>query len=147
MARIALHFPKLYKAALYTLIAGSFGSGAGWFILHRWFQVEGDFGPEKHPLEPWLLRLHGGLAFAMMIAFGFLLASHVHVAWRSRRNRIFGIAMVSVIAAQILTGYGLYYAGETLRVTVGWCHLASGLALPFLLGLHVGMGHRSRRNP
>ena len=45
---------------------GTFGllflSGAGWWILHRFFPVHGEFGPRPHPWQPGLMMIHGGAA-------------------------------------------------------------------------------------
>ncbi len=143
MSRVALHFPRRAKLMLYGNIALSFASGIAWFALHRWGQVEGEFGPEKSPLEPWLLRVHGASAFLAMMGFGYLLASHVHVGWRSRRNRRLGALLVGAVSLLILSGYLLYYsAGEDFRSAVSWIHLGLGLSLPGVLGLHVWKGHR-----
>ena len=145
MNRIALHFPRWAKAVLYGNILLSLATGSLWFVLHRWFQIEGDFGPEKQPLEPWLMKAHGASAFLILIGFGYLLASHIHIGWRSKRNRALGIALLSTLVLLVLTGYLLYYAsGEGLRESVSWAHLALGLSLPVTLGLHVWWGHRRR---
>lgn len=143
MSRVALRFPRKAKAFLYGNVLLSFCTGITWFILHRWGQVEGEFGPEKSPLEPWLIRVHGASAFIVMMGFGYLLASHVHVGWRSRRNRFMGISLTGTVTMLIVSGYLLYYsAGEDFRNAVSWVHLALGLSLPLTLGAHVWQGHR-----
>lgn len=145
MSRVALHFPRKAKIILYGNVLLSLTSGTLWFALHRWGQVEGDFGPEIHPLEPWLIKIHGAAAFCALIGLGYLLATHVHVAWRTRLNRLFGISLLSVIIALGLSGYLLYYGqGEALHETTCWVHLILGLLLPVTLLLHVWKGHRDR---
>ena len=145
MSRVALHFPRWAKRVLYGNVALSFVTGSLWFALHRWGQVEGEFGPEKHPLEPWLIKAHGASAFLVLIGFGYLLASHVHIGWRSGKNRRAGLAVVGTILGLIFTGYLLYYAGsEGFRESVSWVHLAIGLSLPGTLGFHIWLGHRAR---
>ncbi len=147
MNRIALHFPRWAKAILYGNILLSLLTGSTWFALHRWGQIEGEFGPEKHPLEPWLIKIHGASAFLILIGFGYLLASHVHVGWRSRRNRVLGVTLLSTICLLIFTGYLLYYASaDGFREGVSWTHLLTGLSLPVTLGLHVWWGHRRRKH-
>ena len=143
MSRIALRFPRKAKAVLYANVLLSFCTGTAWFALHRWGQVEGDFGPEKSPWEPWLIKVHGASAFIVMMGFGYLLASHIHVGWRSKRNRFMGVSLNGTVALLILSGYLLYYsAGEDFRQAVSWAHLALGLSLPVTLGVHVWQGHR-----
>lgn len=147
MKRVALHFPRWAKTVLYGNLALSFATGTGWFGIHRWFQTEGEFGPEKHPIEPWLIKIHGASAFLVLIGFGYLLASHVHVGWRTHRNRVLGVSTLTNVAVMILTGYLLYYAGsETFRQQVSWMHLILGLCLPAVLALHVLLGKRAARH-
>ncbi|MCB1210128.1 MAG: hypothetical protein KDK97_12405, partial [Verrucomicrobiales bacterium] len=94
MSRVALHFPGWAKAVLYSNVLMSLATGSAWFALHRWVEIEGEFGPEKSPLEPWLMRVHGASAFLILIGFGYLLASHIHVGWRAKRNRFSGLGLV-----------------------------------------------------
>lgn len=145
MNRIALHFPRWAKTVLYSNVLLSFSTGTAWYGLHRWYEVEGEFGPEKSPLEPWLMRVHGASAFLIILGFGYLLASHVHVGWRSRRNRALGVAVVAWVLLLIGSGYLLYYAsGDKFRSSVGLGHLILGLSLPVTLGAHVWRGHQKR---
>ena len=91
------------------------------------------------------MKIHGAAAMAILIVIGMLLTGHVRFAWRARRNRGNGSLFLSVFAVLTITGYGLYYAGgESLRAWTSWIHLAVGLALPFLLMLHVWLGKRTR---
>lgn len=136
--RVALHFPLWAKLVLHGTLALSFLTGSCWFILHQWFQIEGEFGPEKHPLEPWLIQAHGASAFITLIGFGYLLSTHIHVAWRTKRNRVLGILLVANLVLLILSGWLLYYVGvETLRECISMAHLALGLALPITLFSHI----------
>lgn len=146
MKRIALHFPKTWKAALYGCLLLSWLTGAGWYSLHRWVRIEGEFGEEHSPWEQTLLKVHGAAAMIMMIYFGYLLASHVPTGWRSRRNRTAGIALLGALGFMIVTAYGLYYAGgESFREYLSLAHLIVGLSLPLLIGWHVWVGHSTSR--
>ena len=143
MRRIALHFPSRWRLGLGALLAWSWLTGVSFFALHRWFQVEGDFGPEKHPLEPWLIKAHGAGAFLSLMVFGYLLASHIPTGWRSKRSRKGGIVLVAALSLMVLTGYGLYYLGdEDWRATTAWMHLGIGSLFPCLLALHIISGWR-----
>lgn len=145
MSRVALHFPRRARILLYGNVLLSFASGTLWFSLHRWGQSEGEFGPEPTSLEPWLIKIHGASAFLALIGLGYLLATHVHVAWRTRLNRFFGLTLLIVIIALGLSGYVLYYGqGEALHEITRWVHLMLGLLLPLTLALHVWRGHRDR---
>ena len=146
MKRVGLHFPRLLKAALWLLLLGSWGTGTAWFILHRWFLVKGEFGDEHSAWEPVLIRIHAACAMLIMIYFGYLLATHITVGWRARRNRFFGLLLVAIIGFQIVTAYGLYYVGgEDFRPLISWAHLCAGFSLPFLLAIHIMLGHRTAK--
>src|SRR4051812_37241358 len=137
MKRIGLHFPKASKLGLWLLILLSWGTGSGWFYMNRWVRVESEFGEEHSPWETVLRDIHGGSAMLVMIYFGYLLGTHVTVGLRAKRNRFFGILLLSVISFQIVTAYGLYYiGGEDFRAMVSWAHLCVGFSLPFLLAIH-----------
>ena len=56
---------------------------------------------------------------------------------RGAVDRLMGLLMV--------TAFGLYYAGsDVLRAWTGYVHIAAGLALPMLFGMHLLLGRRSR---
>jgi hypothetical protein len=144
--RTGLKFSPVAKVVLYGNLMLSLLSGSTWFILHTWMITEGEFGPEHSPWEPWLMKVHGASAFLAMMGFGWVLGRHVNVTWRTRRARVTGISVVSAVAILILSGYGLYYIGDLeLRERVGLLHLAFGIGLPMILGIHVWKAHRTLR--
>ncbi|MBM3394418.1 MAG: DUF4405 domain-containing protein [Betaproteobacteria bacterium] len=131
-------------------IYGSFGvlfvTGGLWLIFHYFIQIEGEFGPQAHPLEPWWLRLHGAAVMLFMFVLGTLLLTHTDKAWKMRRNLTTGIAFVIVNAVLIVSGYMLYYfGGETARPIISLVHWVIGLAAPVLVALHVWRGRVSRQ--
>jgi len=108
--------------------------------------IEGDFGPEKHPLQFPTLQLHGASAFLMMMSFGAMLAAHLPASWKTKRSRNIGITLASVVGLQMIGGYCLYYlSGEDIRQWISWFHLSLGVSLPLILSSHVVVGRRSRR--
>lgn len=143
---IKAKFPKLYRRGLYALVAVSWFSGSTFFALSRWFLVDGEFGPEKHPWQFPVLMTHGAAAFLMMFAFGFILASHVPATWKLKKLRWLGILLVSVVSFQIISAYLLYYlANESVRDVVANLHAAVGFSLPVVLTIHVIHAIRLRR--
>ncbi|NQZ59032.1 MAG: hypothetical protein HRT88_16390 [Lentisphaeraceae bacterium] len=146
MAKVGLRIPRTYKIAYFTLLLTSWVSGISFFILNTWIMVEGDFGPEKHPWQFTFLKVHGGAAFLMMISYGFILASHVPAAWKTRRMRLLGLTITISLSFLVFTAYLLYYiAGEKFRIWVSYSHSAIGFSLPFLIISHLIAVHRSRR--
>lgn len=130
----------MYGLCLLLLI-----TGAAWLVLHTWLRVEGPFGPEHHPLEVWLMRLHGLLALPALLGLGVLLPMHVWPAWRPRRRRTSGLVLLAACAVLALGGWALYYvADEMARPWVSVSHWVLGLALPALVLAHIIGARRER---
>jgi hypothetical protein len=121
-------------------------SGAAWLALHYFAQVEGPFGPQSNPLEPWMLRCHGAAMLVMLVGAGSLLVVHVWHGWKHRRQRWIGLALLGVLTLLTITGYLLYYPpGDDAHATVSAIHWVIGLgALPLFLW-HYLKGRRARR--
>ena len=118
-------------------------SGIVWLVLHYFFIQAGEFGDVTHPLEPWMLKLHGAAAMLGLVVYGSLLPVHVRRAWSIRRNLFLGIAVLVVMLLLTLTGYLLYYAaGEDTRPVISAVHWIVGLGVPLLLAWHVLSGRR-----
>ncbi len=145
MSRHAFRLSTLQRLALAASLGLSLLTGLAWWLLHRFGQIEGDFGLEPHPAQAWLLRLHGAGAFATLIVLGTLLPIHVKTAWRARKNRRTGAIVLSLVAMQVITGYALYYADNPLRGVASLVHLVLGLALPAVLVAHIVVGRRRAR--
>lgn len=145
MAFITVKIPLNFRKFLFSLLTTSYVTGITFFVLKTWFVVEGEFGPEKHPLQFPMLMIHGASAFLLMMCYGALLAGHVPSAWKLKRSRYLGISLISVFTFQIITAYLLYYlANEEIRNIVGYCHLFTGISIPFILTTHIIAGVKSR---
>lgn len=144
---LGLRMSLFIRVGLFAVLSTSWCTGITFFVLNRWFVVEGDFGPEKHPWQFNVLKIHGAAAFLMMIVFGCLLAAHVPAGWRTKRLRVQGITLVSAQGFLIVSAYLLYYiGGEEFRTLVGYAHASVGFVFPFLLIWHL-MSGRFRRRP
>ena len=116
-------------------------TGVIWLVLHYFFTGKGEFGPTIHPLENWMLRLHGAGAMAGLIVYGSLLPVHIRRAWAVRRNVVLGVGLVALMLLLTVTGYLLYYAGgEETRPVISVLHWVIGLAVPALLVWHIVSG-------
>lgn len=103
--------------------------------------IEGDFGPQMHPLQFPMLMVHGFCAFLMIFGAGGMLFAHVPHGWKSGRQRILGSVITAVVLLQVFSGYLLYYLdGDFARLISGYIHLAIGLFVPFVLLAHVRTG-------
>ena len=146
MRRNPFQLSRRHKFALHAATGAVFASGAAWAGLHWFARVEGEFGPQFHPAEPWLLKAHGAAAMAVLIVLGTLLPIHVQRGWQAGHNRFSGAGLLAVFGVLILSGYGLYYIGEeNVRACASLAHTWIGLALPAILAWHIIRGHRLRR--
>jgi hypothetical protein len=145
--RPTIHFSRGWKILLYGVLLLSFATGVTWFALDRWGGTVDEFGGvQKHPLQPVLLKIHGASAMIVLFGLGYILATHVHAAWRTRRQRGSGLPLLANFALLAVTSWCLYYLGdETWRARIAWVHLGAGLALPLVITTHVVLGHRARR--
>lgn len=139
-------YPRLYRRIVYVLFSVSWLTGALFFILNRWVTVDGDFGPEKHPLQFPILMTHGASAFLMIFIFGVVVASHITVNWHMKAVRRLSLFLVITMSFQIVSAYLLYYlASATWREIIANMHAIIGLLLPLLLCVHVIQAWRVRR--
>ena len=147
MSRNSLKLERGQRRWLHATLAVLFVSGVVWWVLHRWGEVETEFGPTPHPLNPWLMRVHGGAAMVALVVLGTLLSGHVRRAWQAGRNRLSGLGMLVWCGGLSVSGYALYYAGaETARTWASIIHLVGGLAFPLVLIVHIWSGRRARLN-
>lgn len=147
MAFISSRIPLSYRTLVFIVLAVSWLSGIGFYILNTWVTVEGDFGPEKHPLQFPALMIHAGAAFILMLTIGGILMNHIPASWRTKRLRKIGVTLVFSFIIQVLTAYLLYYlSNENIRFTVSYIHLFSGFLFPFILVFHIILGIKSRRS-
>lgn len=123
---------------MYSSFAVVLLSGLAWLILDRWVRVSGEFGPEHHPAEHISLILHGIGAYAFLVIVGAMIPVHIPLGWNLRRNRVSGVALLSIFALLGITALGLYYIGEdALRSSTSLIHWVVGLiAIPGLI-IHV----------
>lgn len=138
MKLISLRIPVIYRRFLYVFLALSLCSGVLFFIFNQWVEIEGEFGPQKHPLQAIFIRVHGAAAFFMLMSFGALLAAHIPYGWKSTRSRKSGIFIATLALLQILLGYLLYYlANESIRQYTSYVHILFGLLMPLALYVHL----------
>lgn len=130
-----------FRYALYAAFAVLLLTGVGWLVANWQKDVSDD--------EIWqqsiayLLMIHGGTAMATLLLLGALFPVHLLRAWRARKNRISGSAMVTFNAVLIITAFGLYYLGsEALRPWMSWIHIGTGFSLGVLLPIHIYLGRR-----
>lgn len=118
-------------------------SGGVWLLLHYFGRVEGDFGFQTNPWEPWMLRLHGAALIPMLLGVGTLFVAHIPKGWRVKRQRVAGISLTVFLGLLVISGYLLYYVGsKDARAWISIIHWVVGLALPL-----VFLWHYLKRRP
>jgi hypothetical protein len=138
-----LRLDPRFRFALYAAFATLFITGIVWLVADA--LRDAPTGEIWQEIAAYMLMFHGGAAMVTLILLGALVPLHVQRAWRSRRNRVTGPAMVTVNAVLIATAFGLYYFGlEALRPWMSSVHTVVGIALPVLFVVHVLLGRRSR---
>lgn len=121
-------------------------TGVAWLLLHYFGTVEGQFGPQTNPLEPWMMKLHGLVLIPALLGIGATFVVHIPKGWTHRRQRVVAIVLCSVLAVLVASGYLLYYAGgESLRAWASLVHWSIGLALPAVFAWHWLRGVSLRR--
>ena len=114
-------------------------SGVWWSFLHDLI------ASKASDLMHNLLVIHGAFAFVSMMLVGALMPQHIRMAWHAKRNRMSGGVMTAIVLIIIVSGFGLYYAGEDYRDLVKWVHLGLGLLSIAALLLHIWFGRRSAK--
>lgn len=133
MKRSKLWLSPLIEFLVYLIFGVLLVTGMVWM----WAQSSLDEGSLVSSL---MLKLHGAAAMVALILLGALI-SHIRKGWKARKNRSSGLMLVFVILFLVITGYGLYYAGdEQLRSLISQWHAWIGLGLFLLLPLHALIG-------
>ncbi|MBW8785906.1 MAG: hypothetical protein JF593_14950 [Novosphingobium sp.] len=136
--------PRWHVRLLVTSGLALWLSGGGWLLLHYFGQRQGEFGLERSPLEPWLMRLHGFALLALLLGLGGLFVAHIPRGWGNQGQRLPGLALSAMLALLVVSGYLLYYIGaDDVRSATSIVHWAVGLALPLIFVWHAVKGLRS----
>lgn len=126
-----------HKLLVAVVGVGLWASGGLWLIYHHFMRTVGEWGPEPNVLEPWWLKIHGLFAFLALWTLGLLWGVHIVKAWGTGRRRWSGPILLAWVAAQVITGYLLLYAGDDGPWgLVSPTHWIAGLALPVAYGVH-----------
>jgi len=138
MKHSQLRLSRFAELFVYLVFGLLLVTGVGWMFA----QATPD---EADRFPSLMLKVHGGVAMVALVLLGALI-NHMRKGWRARKNRASGLTLVLVILFLVLTGYGLYYAGdEQLRSLISQWHAWIGLTLFLLLPVHVLIGRALRR--
>lgn len=93
-----------------------------------------------------VLKAHGIAAAIFLLILGALLAVHIQLAFKVKRNLITGISMLSLMILLALTGTALYYSPEEWHENVKWGHIIIGLVSICWLPIHILTGIYQRKS-
>lgn len=112
-------------------------TGTIWLIFRYGVPVEDEFGLQTHPAQTMILKIHGLAAMAFLFIVGVLI-HHIRPGWRRKQQRFSGVSLLTVCGCLVLTGWGLYYAGEErFRNWMSAMHSIIGVLLPVIILFHV----------
>ena len=134
---------SLHLAALLTAATGL---GYGW--LRYFGQVQGDFGPEPHHLQPLVQHLHVLTGPLLLFALGMIVRGHLWPKLRGGRaeGRRTGLFLGLVIAPMVLAGYGVQVATEPAwRNGLAWIHGITSLLFLAAYLIHLFLTWKLRR--
>lgn len=130
-----------WRTALVWAIVGLWVSGAAWLVARYFFVADTEFGRVMPSWAPRVLAIHGAIAMLSLVAIGAWLPMHVAPRLRRRDGLATGVTQLSLLAALVATGFGLYYvADEATRPVWSAVHWLAGLLLPALILIHGGYG-------
>jgi hypothetical protein len=133
--------PGRLRAGIHSIFGALWLAGAAAFLLKHFFTVSTEFGVAQNPWAAKVLVVHGVLAVAATVLFGWIAADHVAVMWRNGADRVSGLWLLWLVAALIVTGFaGFFLVAESVRAWNGTLHEILGLALilPWLVHLFGG---------
>lgn len=146
MRRNDIQLPKPHRWLVYGGTTLLIFSGTLWWLLDRFGQVEGDFGPVKSPWQHSVLVLHGLVALGYLLLLGSLTTVHIQRGWAVKKQRVQASLLFALQAVLVLTAGALYYVGhETARALMSTTHLVAGLLLAVMLPVHIWLGRRARK--
>lgn len=143
--RASPRLSRRHEWLAWGILGATWASGVLWLVYRYWLMQSGEFGPLPHPLQGWWLRLHGAGAFATLWMLGLLWGVHITRAWPLMLRRRSGLSMAITAGVLVLSGFLLYYGGESLRDYAAPLHWGLGLATLPLALLHMRRRSLARR--
>jgi len=141
--RRASRLPRWQEWAVYLSLGGLIVTGILWLLFDQWVRVEGEFGPEHHAAQSWLLTGHGVLAYGFLIVAGAMIPVHIILGWRLRKNLWSGISLASLCLILAVSALGIYYLGEdAARSWASLMHWSLGIAVLPIFLIHALKGRR-----
>jgi hypothetical protein len=139
-------YPPGFKAVLHAVLSVLFFSGL--LLMPGSLEMRLEWGVPwslDSGSRVWVAAGHAASYFATLLLLGALWTIHMRSGWLRAENTLSGSLMLASFGLLMLSGLGLYYAGdEALGRIALYVHLLAGLTLPLLLGVHI-LGARQAR--
>lgn len=146
-ARQPITLSRGEKWLVFTASIGVWLTGALWLIYQYFMRVEGDFGPERSPLEPLWQKLHGVFGYYAAFSIGLLWSIHVVRGWNANWRRWSGGTIFGVATFLAISGVMLYYvSSEEWHSWLALAHWTIGLAALVAFFIHWLSRSRPKRN-
>lgn len=118
-------------------LTGLSGLGYGWL---RYFKtVQGEFGPEPHPLQGAIQHAHVLAAPLLLFALGMMVRGHFALKLRGlgREGRRTGWILAALILPMVGAGYGIQVVTEPAwRTALAWIHGLTSLLFLLAYAAH-----------
>ena len=104
-------------------------TGLVYGCLRYWGGVQGDFGPEPSPWQPFWQHAHVLAAPLLLFALGIAVRGHVAgmLGHGVRRGRPTGLMLAALAAPMVVGGYAVQVVTAAgVRAALGWIHAAVG---------------------
>lgn len=134
-----IYFSVRKKQAMYVCLLVLLISGILWLIFNNFVRIDGDFGPQHHPVEPWFLKIHSIAMFGYVFILGTLWPIHMKLGLKmeNKKNKITGLILLITSIILVITGYGLFYVGSDLfRSIISITHWIIGIGLGVVFLIH-----------
>ena len=135
--------PRWQEWSVYIGFGLLVATGIAWLLLEWFVRVAGDFGPEHHPAQQWMLIVHGVIAYVFLLVAGAMIPVHITLGWNIKRNLKSGLTLAGALLFLAASALCLYYLGnEIARHWMSVIHWSVGLAAVPLLLIHALRGRR-----
>ncbi|MGB9152908.1 MAG: hypothetical protein WCD70_07455 [Alphaproteobacteria bacterium] len=130
-----IRMPRWIRWSIYGATITWTVTGLVWIFAHYVLRAPGEI---EHPIEPWMLRIHGAAVMLGLFMYGSLVRPHITKGWYAKKGRNSGMTVLAIVGTQIVSGYLLYYASnDSNQDILSMIHWMIGLFLPIWLVIHV----------
>lgn len=136
--QFSIRLPKNHKWTLYCVWGLISVTGVYFAYSQDWMML----APSDWTI--YSLKMHGICASIMWLLIGSLIAVHIKLSLRIRRNLSTGFSMLTIMLLLASTGTALYYSPEEWNHLIKIVHIWIGLIAILLLPIHILVGHKQR---